>query len=176
MLLSGGGDLGMMRPVLYSFSWFEDEPTAPGGGRIRYLVELDGPDPLLGEASYFVNLSEESVQIGGVVTGRDVLILNETDLTRVIDALLSVREALHEEQRRPPLAPEDAPLPGTASVDLLVDMSRQVRDKLSDRGIWTIDDLCRTPRPELVEYGFPKRLLDTIEALLKRHGRVLGEE
>lgn len=81
----------MSKPVLHTNAWLEAEPTAPGGGRIRYTVETVGPAE--GDSSYFVNLSEESVSCG-MVSCRDHMLLDEADLTLMIAALEKARDVI----------------------------------------------------------------------------------
>lgn len=91
-----------MKDSIFKFEWFEDEPTGPNNGTIRYSVEADGPDEALDTESYFVNVQEENLNRGSrdMVMSRDTLLLNENDLDRMLRALTSAREAIDAHKRQ----------------------------------------------------------------------------
>lgn len=90
----------MSRPTLYLFQWSEEEPTAPGGGRIRYTVEAIGPDPDLGEECVFVHVSEDCTDARGEVYSRDAMTLDARDLGRMIDCLKGAQAAVETAEKR----------------------------------------------------------------------------
>jgi hypothetical protein len=86
-------------PIAFERRWFEDEETAPGGGRIRYVVEVEVPDEQIGEECYRTIVNEEAVLDSGAVTGRDSMLLSEEDLVRMIDALMHAHAAIGEHKK-----------------------------------------------------------------------------
>jgi hypothetical protein len=94
------------KQIVTAIVWDETEPTAPGGGRIRYRVEVEAPNAGRGESCYHIAVSEEAVTLQGAVYEADRLLLDEADLSRMISALEAARQAIRVAKTTvPPLSP-----------------------------------------------------------------------
>lgn len=75
-------------------SWNEKEPTCPGGGRMRWTVEVEEPDREIGSTCAMISVTEDSTS---PKYGQDVLLLDVENTVKLIEvltlALFAAREA-----------------------------------------------------------------------------------
>lgn len=73
-----------MKP--FRVTWTEDEPTCPGGGSMRWTVEVEEPNRAIGSTHAMISITEDSTNPR---IGQDVIFVDVRDAERLIDALTS---------------------------------------------------------------------------------------